>query len=36
MFTIRKADTADISLINKLAWQIFPETYKNIQSSRTI
>ena len=30
MFTIRKADTADISLINKLAWQIFPETYKNI------
>ena len=32
MFTIRKADTADISLIHKLAWQIFPETYKNILS----
>ena len=30
MFTIRKATTADIPVINKLAWEIFPETYKNI------
>lgn len=30
MFTIRKADTADCQLINKLAWQVFPQTYKNI------
>ena len=30
MFTIRKADTADIGLINKLAWQVFPATYKDI------
>ena len=30
MFTIRKADTADCQLINKLAWQVFPETYKDI------
>ncbi len=30
MFTIRKADTSDIELINKLAWQIFPATYKDI------
>ena len=30
MFTIRKATTADIQVINKLAWEIFPDTYKNI------
>lgn len=30
MFTIRKATTADILVINKLAWETFPETYKNI------
>lgn len=30
MFTIRKATTEDIPLINKLAWEIFPLTYKNI------
>ena len=30
MFTIRKATTADCELIHKLAWQIFPETYKEI------
>ena len=30
--TIRKATTADCELIHKLAWQIFPETYKEILS----
>ena len=30
MFTIRKATTDDIPLINKLAWEIFPVTYKDI------
>ena len=32
MFTIRKATSADCGLIHKLAWQIFPETYKEILS----
>ena len=32
MLTIRKATTADCELIHKLAWQIFPETYKEILS----
>ena len=32
MLTIRKATTADCELIHKLAWQIFPETYKDILS----
>ena len=32
MFTIRKATTDDCGLIHKLAWQIFPETYKEILS----
>ena len=32
MFTIRKATSADCELIHKLAWQIFPETYKEILS----
>ncbi len=30
MFTIRKAETADCELIHRLAWQVFPETYKDI------
>ncbi|WP_291529138.1 GNAT family N-acetyltransferase [Bacteroides sp. UBA939] len=30
MLTIRKATIADCKLINRLAWQIFPETYKEI------
>ena len=30
MFTIRKATTADCALIQKLAQQIFPVTYKDI------
>ena len=30
MFTIRKATTEDCALIRKLAWQVFPETYKDI------
>ena len=30
MFTIRKATTDDCALIRKLAWQVFPETYKDI------
>ena len=29
MFTIRKATTADCALIQKLAQQIFPVTYKD-------
>ena len=28
MFVIKQATTADIPLINKLAWNVFPETYK--------
>ena len=36
MFYIRKATTADIPLINHLAQQVFPETYKNILSSEQI
>ena len=32
MLIIRKATTADCELIHKLAWQIFPETYKDILS----
>lgn len=32
MFTIRKATSTDCELIHKLAWQIFPETYKEILS----
>lgn len=30
MYTIRKATPADCELIHSLAWQIFPETYKEI------
>ena len=26
MFVIKQATTADIPLINKLAWNVFPET----------
>ena len=33
MFTIRKATTADCALIQKLAQQIFPVTYKDILTS---
>ena len=33
MLTIRKATTADCELIHKLAWQIFPETYKDMYIS---
>lgn len=29
MFVIKQATTADIPLINKLAWNVFPETYLN-------
>ena len=36
MFTIRKATSADCGLIQKLAWQIFPETYKEILSKEQI
>ena len=36
MFYIRKATTADIPLINNLAKQVFPETYKNILSQEQI
>ena len=36
MFTIRKADTADCQLINKLAWQVFPQTYKDILTPEQI
>lgn len=36
MFTIRKATSADCGLIHKLAWQIFPETYKEILSKEQI
>ena len=36
MFTIRKADTADCELIHKLAWQVFPLTYKDILSKEQI
>lgn len=32
MFTIRKATAADCELINKLAWEVFPATYKEILS----
>ena len=32
MLTIRKATVTDCELIHKLAWQIFPETYKDILS----
>lgn len=30
MLTIKQATTADISLINKLAWEVFPITYGDI------
>ncbi|HJC97293.1 MULTISPECIES: GNAT family N-acetyltransferase [Bacteroidaceae] len=36
MFTIRKATLEDIPLINKLAWEAFPATYKNILTSEQI
>lgn len=36
MFIIRKATTADIPLINKLAKHVFPLTYKNILSQQQI
>lgn len=36
MFIIKKATTADIPLINKLAWNVFPETYKNILTHEQI
>lgn len=36
MFVIKQATTADIPLINKLAWNVFPETYKNILSNEQI
>lgn len=32
MFVIKQATTADIPLINKLAWNVFPETY-NLNSA---
>ena len=32
MFTIKKASSADIGLINKMAWEVFPATYKDILS----
>ena len=34
MFTIRKATTDDCALIRELAWQVFPETYKDIIRKR--
>ena len=36
MFTIRKANISDIPVINKLAWEIFPVTYKGILSEDPI
>jgi len=32
MFTIRKATLEDIEMINRLAWIVFPHTYKEILS----
>ena len=32
MFTIRKATLEDIGMINRLAWIVFPHTYKEILS----
>ena len=36
MFTIKKATLEDITLINQLAWSVFPETYKNILTKEQI
>ena len=36
MFTIRKATLEDIPLINKLAWEAFPATYKDILTPEQI
>ena len=36
MFEIRKATIADIPLINRLAWIVFPHTYQDILSSEQI
>ena len=36
MFTIRKATSTDCELIHKLAWQIFPETYKAVKYIKEI
>lgn len=36
MFTLRKATTADCSLIRELAWQVFPATYKEILTPEQI
>ena len=36
MFTIRKATTADCTLIRNLAKQVFPETYKDILTADQI
>lgn len=33
MLTIRQAGTADIPLIHRLAWQVFPATYRGIIST---
>ena len=32
MFKIRKATLEDIEMINRLAWIVFPHTYKEILS----
>ena len=36
MFEIRKATLADIPLINRLAWIVFPHTYKELLSPEQI
>lgn len=36
ILTIRKADTADCRLIHELAWQVFPQTYRNILTREQI
>ena len=36
MFEIRKATLEDITLINKLAWIVFPHTYKELLSPEQI
>ena len=36
MFEIKKATLEDIELINKLAWIVFPHTYKELLSSEQI
>ena len=36
MFNLRKADVTDCTLIHKLAWEVFPQTYHHIISAEQI